>query len=148
MLDLIVKIKTSLKLIEQEKGNFKIKCLVAKDLSNLQWDLVLSADWFDSDIFKRLDYLSEKILSDFDIDCMMQFSGIVTYESHISNPLIKLLEAIQNNQKRGKYDDLGQGYVIVQPHHQAAQWIIPLNEPDALPIPQNNAASYNLERNH
>jgi len=88
MLDLIVKIKTSLKLIEQEKGDFKVKYLVAKDLSNLQWDLVLSADWFDSDMFKRLDYLSKKILSDFDIDCMMQFSGIVTYESIYPTPLL------------------------------------------------------------
>jgi len=59
-----------------------------------------------------------------------------------------LLEAIEDNQKRGKYDDLGQGYVIVEPHHQAAQWIIPLNEPDALLIPAMNAVSYNLERNH
>lgn len=64
-------------------------------------------------------------------------------------PLVKLLEAIQDNQKRGKYyDDLGQGYVIVDPHHQPAQWIIPLNKPDTLPILPVNAVSYNLERNH
>jgi len=40
-------VKDAIKSIEKEKGvEFKIKSLVAKNMDNIQWDLVLSADWF------------------------------------------------------------------------------------------------------
>lgn len=127
MYRLILKIKNALQRIEQEKGEaFKIKCLVAKNLDYIQWDLVLSADWFESDKLKRLDYLAKEILTDFDMDCMVQFSSIITYESDESNPLIDLLTTIQNNNALGKYPDCG-GYVLIEPHHEIAKWVIPLN---------------------
>lgn len=129
MQHLVMKIKAALKRIEQEKGPFKVKSLVAKDAANMPWDLVLSADWFEADLIKRLDYLSEKILSDFDIDCMVQFSGIVTFDAQTTNPLLEMLLAIQENHKLGKYNDLGQGYIVVESHQEAAKWIIPLNDP-------------------
>ncbi|MEI6638703.1 MAG: hypothetical protein FDX02_06705 [Chlorobium sp.] len=46
MRDLVIKIKKALQSIEEEKGEFKIKCLVATDPSNMLWDLILSAEWF------------------------------------------------------------------------------------------------------
>jgi hypothetical protein len=125
---LILKIKTALQRIEQEKGKeSKIKCLVAKNLDYIQWDLVLSADWFESNELERLDYLTKEILTDFDMDCMVQFSGIITYESSESNPLIELLTTIQNNNALGKYPDCG-GYVLIEPHQEIAKWVIPLND--------------------
>lgn len=128
MYKLILKIKDAIQRIEQEKGEeFRIKSLVAKNLDNIQWDLVLSADWFESDKLKRLDYLAKEILTDFDIDCMVQFSGIITYEVQESNSLIELLTTIQKNNRLGKYPDCG-GYVLIEPHHETAKWVIPLNK--------------------
>ena len=132
MRDLVIKIKKALQSIEEEKGEFKIKCLVAKDPSNMLWDLILSAEWFEDDLMKRLDYLSERILGDFDIDCMLHFSGIITYTVKSSHPLLEMLRMVQENNRIGKYSDLGQGYVIVDSHSELAQLIIPLNNSEIL----------------
>jgi len=94
MQNLVVKIKKALSEIESEKGDFIIKCLVARNPDDIQWDLVLVADWFDEDQIQRLNYLSEKILSDFDIDCMSQFSGIITIAP--TSDLAKFLIKIQS----------------------------------------------------
>jgi len=129
MRNLVMKIKKALQAIEEEKGEFRIKSLVAKDPANMLWDLILSAEWFEHDLIKRLDYLSEKILGDFDIDCMIQFSGIITYDINTSNPLLEMLLMIQENHRLGKYgDELHQGYILL-PFQQF--FIIPLNEPEA-----------------
>ncbi len=66
----------------------------ARNPDDIQWDLVLAADWFDEDQIRRLTYLSEKILSGFDIDCMSQFSAIITIEQ--TSDLAKFLIKIQN----------------------------------------------------
>ena len=132
MRDLVIKIKKALQSIEEEKGEFRIKCLVAKDPSNMLWDLILSAEWFEDDLMKRLDYLSERILGDFDIDCMLHFSGIITYTVKSSHPLLEMLRMVQENNRIGKYSDLGQGYVIVDSHSELAQLIIPLNNSEIL----------------
>ena len=96
------------------------------------WDLILSAEWFEDDLMKRLDYLSERILGDFDIDCMLHFSGIITYTVTSSHPLLEMLRVVQENNRIGKYSDLGQGYVIVDSHSELAQLIIPLNNSEIL----------------
>ncbi|MEI7934703.1 MAG: hypothetical protein WCH30_06580 [Chlorobiaceae bacterium] len=132
MRDLVIKIKKALQSIEEEKGEFRIKCLVAKDPSDMLWDLILSAEWFEDDLMKRLDYLSERILGDFDIDCMLHFSGIITYTVKSSHPLLDMLRVVQENNRIGKYSDLGQGYVIVDSHSELAQLIIPLNNSEIL----------------
>ncbi|MEA1966804.1 MAG: hypothetical protein U9N77_01075 [Thermodesulfobacteriota bacterium] len=41
MQNLVVKIKKALSKIESEKGDFIIKCLVARNPDDIQWDLVL-----------------------------------------------------------------------------------------------------------
>ncbi|MBF0240635.1 MAG: hypothetical protein HQM12_23285 [SAR324 cluster bacterium] len=94
MRNLIVKIKKALAEIEAEKGAFLIKCLVARNPDDMQWDLILVADWFVADQIERFNYLSKKILNDFDIDCMSQFSGIVTIAP--TSDLAKFLREIQN----------------------------------------------------
>ena len=129
MRNLVIKIKKALQSIEEEKGVFRIKCLVAKDPSNRLWDLILSAEWFEHDLIKRLNYLTENILGDFDIDCMIQFSGIITYDINTSNPLLEMLLLIQENHRIGKYsDELHQGYIELQLKQFS---VIPLNEPEA-----------------
>ncbi len=45
-------IKKALSEIESEKGNFLIKCLVAKNPDDIQWDLILAADWFEEDLIE------------------------------------------------------------------------------------------------
>jgi hypothetical protein len=128
MQNLIMKIKQAIKAIENERGNFKIKCLVAKDPSNVQWDLILSADWFEPDTLVRLEYLSKKILFDFDIDCMIQFSSIITYRVDESNPLLSKLESIQNNLSGGNYNHLGQDYILIETNQiDNCKLVIPLN---------------------
>ncbi len=97
MQDLIIKIKKALAKIESEKGSFIIKCLVARNPDDIQWDLILTANWFSKDQIKRLDYLSNRILSDFDIDCMSQFSAIITLKQ--TSDLSKFLFKIQNGHK-------------------------------------------------
>jgi len=77
MQDLVIKIVKALSEIEKEKGPFRVKCLVARNPDDIQWDLVIAADWFDEDRIQRLNYLSGKILHDFDSDTISQFSGII-----------------------------------------------------------------------
>ena len=92
MYHLVVKIKKALANIEAEKGKFTIKCLVAKNPDDTQWDLVLAADWFEQDKIKRLEYLTSKILKDFDADCMSQFSAIITIDAQSNAELVTLLK--------------------------------------------------------
>ncbi len=125
---LILEIKSAIQRIEQDKGEFTIKSLVAKNSDNIQWDLVLSADWFEKNQLTRMDYLAEKILAGFDFECMMQFSGIVAYDTQDSNPLMNLLKKIQDDNALGKYADCG-GYSLIEPHEENIKWIIPLNDP-------------------
>lgn len=99
MQNLIIKIKKALAEIEAEKGEFILKCLVAKDPDDILWDLVLVADWFDKDEMKRLTYLSEKIFRDFDTNCMSQFSAIITIKK-TSDVAIQLMEI------RSKYKNI------------------------------------------
>lgn len=131
MRNLIVKVKNAIDKIEQEKGSFLLKSLVAKDLSNIQWDLVLSASWIDSDKDKALEYLSQKILGDFDIDCMLQFSGIVLYETTVTNPLIETLFSIQKDQSNGKFSGYNfyGGIDFIKSPVDSVEWIIPLSSP-------------------
>lgn len=125
MQNLVVKIKKALSEIESEKGNFIIKCLVARNPDDIQWDLVLAADWFDEDQIKRLSYLSEKILSDFDIDCMSQFSGIITIAP--TSDLAKFLIKIQNGyilHRRKIYSD---ETVIIETDNKLAPMVVLLD---------------------
>ena len=128
MRNLVVKVKEALQRIEQEKGEFTVKCLVCKEPESLLWDLILSADWFEDDLIKRIEYLSAVIFRDFDSDCIRHFSGIITYKSNITTPLLDILRNVQENHRKGKYCDVGNDYVIVDSHDTIAPLIIPLNE--------------------
>jgi len=75
-----------------EKGSFIVKCLVARNRDDIQWDLVLAANWFDEDKIQRLNYLSEKILCELDNDSISQFSAVITIapDSELAQFLIKI----------------------------------------------------------
>ena len=66
MRNLFVKIGTALAEIEKEKGEFEIKCLIARDPIDPLWDLVLSAGWFGQDRKQTLDFLTDRVLGDLD----------------------------------------------------------------------------------
>ena len=128
MSDLVVKIFNSIEAIEKERGPFKIKCLVAKDPVDIRWDLVLSADWFEKDLMKRLTYLTDKILADLDDDGMAQFSAIITFDTTVDNELTRGLLKIQENHAQGRYDALSDGgLVLLTTALQQARLVIPLN---------------------
>ncbi|MBZ4193127.1 MAG: hypothetical protein LAE24_02305 [Candidatus Contendobacter sp.] len=128
MSDLVMKIFKSIEAIEQERGQFKIKCLVAKDPVDIRWDLILSAAWFEKDLMKRLTYLTHKILTDLDDDCMAQFSSIITFDTAVDNELTRGLLKIQENYVRGRYDAMSDGGLTpLTTALQQARLVIPLN---------------------
>lgn len=125
MQNLIVKIKKALSEIESEKGNFIVKCLVARDPNDIQWDLVLAANWFDEDLIQRLNYLSEKVLGDFDNDCVSQFSAIITIDpaSDLAKFLIKIQKRYSLHQGKLYMDDT----VIINTDNKLAPIVVSLD---------------------
>ncbi len=126
MHNLIMKIKEAISEVEKEKGNFKIKCLVAQNPEDVMWDLVLAADWFDPDEYKRIEYLTNKIMSKFDKDTISQFSGIITID--INSELGKILKRIQDNYNSGIYNLLIDDYLVVNTEYKLAKMVVPLTE--------------------
>ena len=126
MHNLIMKIKKGIHEIENEKGSFRIKCLVAQNNEDAIWDLVLAADWFDPDEYKRIEYLTNKIMSKFDTDIISQFSGIITIDKN--SELGKILERIQDNYNAGKYNLFVDDYLIVNTEYKSAKMVVPLTE--------------------
>jgi hypothetical protein len=124
MQDIVIKIGKALTEIEHEKGSFIVKCLVARNPDDIQWDLVLAADWFDADKFRRLSYLTEKILWGVDDEFVTQFSAIITIEpdSDLALFLVKLLS--------GQYLSHGMintnGYLIINTDYKLAPVVLPL----------------------
>jgi hypothetical protein len=126
MYNLIDRIKKSIRDIENEKGAFQIKCLVAQNPDDMVWDLVLAADWFDSDEYKRIEYLTNKIMPNFTNDIISQFSGIITID--INSELGKILERIQNNYNSGKYNLFVDDYLVVNTEYKFPKMVVPLTE--------------------
>lgn len=126
MQHLIIKIKKAIKIIENAKGPFQIKCLVAKNPDDIQWDLVLAANWFERNQIKRLEYLSNNILKDFDINDISQFSGIITIDikSELGKFLIKIQKKYCTTQNSNSYlNDMP----IVDTNNNLAPMVVPLN---------------------
>ncbi|MCK5716595.1 MAG: hypothetical protein KAH77_03830 [Thiomargarita sp.] len=124
MQDIIIKISKALTKIEHEKGDFLVKCLVARNPNDIQWDLILAANWFDEDKIQRLNYLSEKVLHVFDNDSISQFSAIITIssDSDLAQFLIKTQdEHYQNNNKRQAND-----VIILNTNNKQAPIVCPL----------------------
>jgi hypothetical protein len=93
MKQMVEEIKTRIAKIESEKSAFKMKCLVATDMDDVSWDIVLAADWFESDQMERLNYLSEHIMSDLTIDSISQLNGLVTHAPE--DPFIEWLQGVK-----------------------------------------------------
>jgi hypothetical protein len=128
MQNLVIKIVKALSKIENEKGPFIVKCLVARNPDDIQWDLVLAADWFDEDRIQRLNYLSKKVLCDFDSDTISQFSGIIAISP--DSQLAQFLSKIQDESQRyfGKLK-LGKQRIIQTDNHQAPMVLSLVNFP-------------------
>lgn len=129
MRNLFVKIGTALAEIEKEKGQFEIKCLIARDPIDPLWDLVLSADWFWQDRKQTLDFLTDRVLGDLDYESMVHFSGMVTFPPDTCNPLLDALRMIQKNHRAQKYEYMrADGMVMVQTQLTQARLVIPLDD--------------------
>jgi hypothetical protein len=129
---LVKKIKTAIDSIEQKKGPFSIKCLIADNPDDILWKLVLRADWFTQGKIARLNYLAENILYGLEDDIMSQFSYIRTFEPTEDNDLLRALDRIQQNAIQGAYPRyLNEDYIIVETYLEQARLVIPLV--DALP---------------
>jgi hypothetical protein len=128
MQHLIVKIRKAIAEIEDERGVFQIKSLIAKDKEDIRWDLILSADWFSTNLLERTQYLSNQILKDFDSECMMHFSSIISFLPNETNDLLKSIKNIQNRYSQGAYLFGEQEYTLIESHSTYFKWIIPLNE--------------------
>jgi hypothetical protein len=124
MQNLVVKLKESLSKIEAERGKFEIKCLVSKKIENIQWDLILSASWFEEDQMKRLNYLSEKIMKSLTIDEIIEFSGISTLAS--DSDMGKFLLEVMNGHYN-KYGSVVRAYdsfTLIETRHPLAPLIV------------------------
>lgn len=129
MRNLFVKIAQALETIEQDKGRFEIKCLVASDLIEPLWDLVLTADWFQPDQKAALEYLTNRIMPGLDYACMTIFSGIVTYPVDSKNPLVLALSRIQENHRQGMYEYMRADELIAIPVHlPQARLVVPFDD--------------------
>lgn len=132
MSDLVIKVKNAIKKIEKEKNElFELKSLVAKDLSDIRWDLVLSAQWFDpNNPIDDMEYLVNEIMAEFDTDCLTEFCGIVPYSIADTNPLIEIIKKTQIDHNRGrfKHNFTNDADFIGPFHHELVEFIIPLND--------------------
>lgn len=128
MRNLALTIAQALQAIERERGPFRVKCLVAQDPDDIQWDLILWADWFDENEFKRLEYLIEKIIRPLDQDALAQFNAIITFGSGDDNEMLKALRRIQDNYEKGIYRIPWDGDILeVRANLPQARLVIPLN---------------------
>ena len=128
MRNLALTIAQALQAIERERGPFRVKCLVAQDPDDIQWDLILWADWFDENEFKRLEYLIEKIIKPLDQDALAQFNAIITFGSGDDNEMLKALRSIQDNYAKGIYGFAWDGDILeVRANLPQARLVVPLN---------------------
>jgi len=133
MRHLALKIAQALSAIERERGCFTVKCLVAQDPDDIQWDLILWADWFDDDEFKRLDYLIEKIIKPIDENALAQFNAIITFGPNDDNEFLRNLRTIQNNYAKGGYGSVWDGDILeVRTALPQARLVVPLNTEKAV----------------
>lgn len=129
MRNLFITIAKKLAEIEQDKGPFVIKCLIARDPDVPLWTLVLSAEWFRPDQQEALNYLTDRIMTAMDYDCMIIFSGILTYAPDSSNPLAKSLRQIQDNHRQRMYEYLRiNGDVVIPTPLEQARLVVPFND--------------------
>lgn len=103
MRNLALKLAANLKQVEQERGPFKVQCLVCRDPGDIQWDLVLWADWFDTDERIRLGYLLDKLIKPLSGEELMYFSSMITFGPDDDNSFLQALQKIQHNFDRGLY---------------------------------------------
>lgn len=128
MRNLALKIAHALQIIESERGAFKVKCLIAQNPDDTQWDLILWADWFDADESSRLNYLIKKIIRPLDDDSMAQFNAIITFGPDDDNEILQSLRTIQDNYARGFYPTAWDGDVLeIRTSLPQARLVVPLN---------------------
>lgn len=126
MWDLIEKINQAVSKIEEERAAFDIKCLVSRRTDYVLWDLVLTAPWIESNNRDQLRYLTERILSDLDVDLLTQFSAIIPYPSGTKNHLTEILSRIQRNAQEGKYPIAWGDLAMVETRSEIAPIVVPL----------------------
>jgi len=124
MQNFIIKIKDALKEIEEEKGPFDLKYLVAKNPEVISWDLVLAAKWFEQDEIERLEYLTSKILKSFTSEDFIQFSSIITINQ--KSDLGEFLSSFENGVSQRYGNRFFKQELIYETGEEIAPLIMPL----------------------
>jgi hypothetical protein len=128
MQGLFVKIEALVEAIEAEQGPFDVKCLAAKDPDDLQWALILSADWFVTYPDDLTNYLVGHTLQKLDDESLSEMLAVVPYEPGRGGDLLATLKDVQEQYARGRYGPEAQReFIVVDTPHPLARMVVPLN---------------------
>ena len=127
MRNLALKLAANLTRVEEERGPFKVQCLVCRDPGDIQWDLVLWADWFEADERVRLGYLLDNLIRPLSGEELIYFSAMITFGPNDDNPFLQALHKIQKNFDRGLYSAAwGADLVQIPANLPQAPIVVPL----------------------
>jgi len=128
MQTLFVTIATLVEAIEAEQGPFEVKCLAAKDPDDLQWALILSADWFKTYPGDLTAYLVERTLQQLDDESLSQMLAVIPYQQDHGGDLLETLRQVQQ-QSAWEQDRSAtrHDFLVIDTPHPLAQRVVPLN---------------------
>ncbi|NQT29596.1 MAG: hypothetical protein HQ596_03395 [Candidatus Saganbacteria bacterium] len=90
------KLVEKLKIIEdriiKEQGEFVLLALFLREDAQDKWDLIVSANWFEEDTKKTLDYLVDKLNGVLEQDDKIQISRVVMLKP--SDPFVKSINSV------------------------------------------------------
>jgi len=92
MISLVDKFITVEKTISDEKSSFTLFALFLREEAEDKWDLVLSANWFEDDKKKTLDYIVKQIKNELEPQDMVEISRIILLEP--SHPLVQTVNSV------------------------------------------------------
>ncbi|MBK5937854.1 hypothetical protein [Halochromatium roseum] len=124
---LFVTIADLVEAIELERGPFDVKCLAAKDPEDLQWALILSAEWFKTYSGDLTAYLVEHTLQQLDDASLSQMLAIIPYQPGRGGDLLDTLKRVQKQADRQRYGSgTEQHFEMIETPHPLARLVVPL----------------------
>ncbi|MEA1052848.1 hypothetical protein U5801_23995 [Lamprobacter modestohalophilus] len=124
---LFVTIAALVEAIEAERGPFDVKCLAAKDPDDLQWALILSAEWFKTYPGDLTAYLVEHTLQQLDDENLSQMLAVIPYQPGRGGEVLDTLKRVQKQADRQRYGSAtGQDFTMIETPHPLARLVVPL----------------------
>lgn len=128
MSNIAVAAKLAVEAIEIEKGEFNIKCLVARERLNQRWDLVLAADWLNGSTMQITQYLIDNIVMKFTPEELSDFNAVLIIKANEETEFSKnLKKAIGHFHGRGIPLEWDGSPVEYETKIPQARFIIPLS---------------------